>query len=115
MHETNATWKNCAAQTNPCGNESIKYATLRTEPGRGYRLQSGTPVCSTTGLPSNALIVHSIPDNTNTYSDCGTTGTDAGSFQFAFNPDPNATGPGLGQYDAKADLHQIGGGYDGHF
>ncbi|GGP00934.1 hypothetical protein GCM10012280_70780 [Wenjunlia tyrosinilytica] len=114
-HETNATWKNCAAPANACGNESIKYATLRAEPGRGYRLQSGTPVCSTTGLPSNALIVHSMSDNINTYSDCGTTGTDAGHFQFTFYPNESATGPGLGQYEAKADLHQIGGGYDGHF
>ncbi|MGW3130815.1 SGNH/GDSL hydrolase family protein [Streptomyces sp. NPDC001076] len=114
-HETNATWKNCAAPANACGNESIKYATLRAEPGRGYRLQTGAPVCSTAGLPSPALIVNSMPDNTNTYSDCGTTGTDAGSFQFTFYADPNATGPGLGQYDAKADLHQVGGGYNGHF
>lgn len=113
-HETNATWKNCAAPANACGNESLKYVTLRAEPGRGYRLQNGTPVCST-GLPSNSLIVNSMPDNTNTYGDCGTTGTDAGNFQFTFYPDPNATGPALGQYDAKADLHQIGGGYNGHF
>ncbi|MGW3289422.1 SGNH/GDSL hydrolase family protein [Streptomyces sp. NPDC001002] len=117
-HETNATWKNCAAPANACGNESIKYATLRAEPGRGTRLQTGSPVCTTTGatgIPSTSLIVNSMPDSTNTYSDCGTTGTDAGSFQFTFYADPNATGPGLGQYDAKADLHQVGGGYNGHF
>ncbi|MEU4931025.1 Tat pathway signal protein [Streptomyces yokosukanensis] len=109
-HEPNATWKSDCATT--CGFENIKYQNLINEPGRGYRLQHGTPVCS--GAPSGAKVVGSVPAGTNTWSDCGTTTTD-GSFQFTFYPDPNATGPGLGQYDAKADLHQIGGGYQGHF
>ncbi|MFJ4633397.1 Tat pathway signal protein [Streptomyces sp. NPDC088847] len=109
-HESNTTWKSdCSAS---CGIEHIKYVTAINEPGRGYRLQYGTPVCS--GAPSGAKVVESVPAGTNTWSDCGTTTTD-GSFQFTFYPDPNATGPGLGQYDAKADLHQIGGGYNGHF
>ncbi|MEV5534498.1 Tat pathway signal protein [Streptomyces prunicolor] len=109
-HESNTTWKSdCSAS---CGIERIKYQTVINEPGRGYRLQYGTPVCS--GAPAGAKVVESVPAGTNTWSDCGTTTTD-GSFQFTFYPDPNATGPGLGQYDAKADLHQIGGGYDGHF
>ncbi|MET8485939.1 SGNH/GDSL hydrolase family protein [Streptomyces tendae] len=114
-HESNATWKDGCAST--CGNENIKYKTLVSEPGRGYRLQYGTPVCagdSANGLPSGALIVNSVPDNTNTYSTCGTTGTDDGSFEFTFNSD-GSVGPGLGQYEAKGDLSQVGGGYDGHF
>ncbi|CAL9326333.1 hypothetical protein SUDANB51_00514 [Streptomyces sp. enrichment culture] len=109
-HESNATWKADCAST--CGNEHIKYVTLISEPGRGYRLQYGTPVCS--GAPANSVVVDDVPSGTNTWSSCGTT-TTGGSFQFTFYPDPNATGPGLGQYDAKADLHQIGGGYQGHF
>ncbi|MGW1620867.1 golvesin C-terminal-like domain-containing protein [Streptomyces sp. NPDC002172] len=109
-HESNVTWKSDCATS--CGNEHIKYQTLVNEPGRGYRLQYGTPVCS--GAPSGARVVESVPAGTNTWSNCGTTTTD-GAFQFTFYPDPNATGPGLGQYDAKADLHQIGGGYQGHF
>lgn len=107
---SNATWKSDCATT--CGFENIKYQTLVSEPGRGYRLQYGTPVCS--GAPSGAKVVDSDPAGVNTWSACGSTTTD-GSFQFTFYPDPNATGPGLGQYDAKADLHQIGGGYQGHF
>ncbi|WP_308013501.1 GDSL-type esterase/lipase family protein [Streptomyces beigongshangae] len=110
---SNVTWKrNCA---NDCGNENIKYVTLREEPGRGYRLRSGTPQCDRNGLPSTALIVDSLPDNTETYGDCGSSGTDTGSFQFTFHPNPAATGPGLGPYEAKGDLHQIGGGHGGHF
>ncbi|MFF4501593.1 Tat pathway signal protein [Streptomyces sp. NPDC001401] len=107
---SNATWKSDCATS--CGFENIKYQTLINEPGRGNRLQYGTPVCS--GAPSGAKVVESVPAGTNTWSNCGTTTTD-GSFQFTFYPDPYATGPGFGQYDAKADLHQIGGGYQGHF
>jgi len=108
---SNVTWKpNCATD---CGNESIKYVTLRTEPGRGHRLKYGTPTCG--AAPAGALIVESIPDSTDTYSACGSSGTDAGSFQFTFHPNPAATGPGLGPYEAKGDLHQIGGGHGGHF
>ncbi|MCX4406436.1 Tat pathway signal protein [Streptomyces sp. NBC_01764] len=109
-HESSTTWKSDCATS--CGFENIKYVTAVSEPGRGTRLQYGTPVCS--GAPSGAKVVDSVPAGTNTWSSCGTTTTD-GSFKFTFYPDPNATGPGLGQYDAKADLHQIGGGYQGHF
>ncbi|MFG2956661.1 SGNH/GDSL hydrolase family protein [Streptomyces sp. NPDC048291] len=111
-HESNATWKSDCATT--CGFENIKYLTLVAEPGRGTRLQYGTPVCTDDGLPAGALIVNSVPDNTNTYSSCGTTGTDDGSFEFTFNSD-GTSGPGLGQYEAKGDLSQVGGGYGGHF
>ncbi|MFJ3786346.1 SGNH/GDSL hydrolase family protein [Streptomyces sp. NPDC090093] len=102
----NVTWKNDCAST--CGHEDIKYQTLRTEPGRGYRLQYGTPTCTPTGLPSGALIVESLPNETPTWSACDTSQS-AGSFQFAFHLDAD------GKYEAKGDLHQIGGGYDGHF
>ncbi|MFI1721403.1 SGNH/GDSL hydrolase family protein [Streptomyces sp. NPDC020489] len=108
---SNVTWKpNCDAD---CGNENIKYVTLREEPGRGTRLQYGTPECG--AAPAGALIVESVPDDTDTYSSCGSSGTDAGNFQFTFHPNPEATGPGLGPYEAKGDLHQIGGGHGGHF
>ncbi|WP_392674047.1 SGNH/GDSL hydrolase family protein [Streptomyces sp. LN785] len=113
-HEANVTWKADCATT--CGNENIKYATLVSEPGRGTRLQNGTPTCANeVSTPPDSLIVHSMPDQTDTYSSCGNTGTDSGSFQFTFNPDPAATGPGLGPYEGKADLAQVGGGFDGHF
>lgn len=111
-HESNATWKSDCVTT--CGFENIKYLTLVAEPGRGTRLQYGTPICTDDGLPAGALIVNSVPDNTNTYSSCGTTGTDDGSFEFTFNSN-GTSGPGLGQYEAKGDLYQIGGGYGGHF
>ncbi len=108
---SNVTWKvNCALN---CGNENIKYVTLREEPGRGHRLEYGAPKCG--AAPAGAYIVESVPDNINTYSDCGSSGTDAGRFNFTFYPNQAATGPGLGPYEAKGDLHQIGGGQGGHF
>lgn len=108
---SNVTWKaNCATD---CGNENIKYVTLREEPGRGTRLKHGTPECG--AAPAGALVVESVPDSIDTYSSCGPSGTDAGNFEFTFHPNPAATGPGLGPYEAKGDLHQIGGGHGGHF
>ncbi|MFD8688748.1 SGNH/GDSL hydrolase family protein [Streptomyces sp. NPDC059651] len=106
-HEENASWKgpNCTS----CGNENIKYATLVAEPGRGYRLQNGEPVCGSGGLPTTAMVVESSPDQMNTYGSCGTTGTDYGHFSFDFQPDSD------NHYEAKGDLYQIGGGHDGQF
>lgn len=103
-NQSNATWKDDCDTT--CGNENIKYATLRAEPGRGYRLKNGTPVCS--GAPSNSTVVASVPNGTPTWSDCGPVQS-KGTFRFTFAPDSD------GRYEAKADLHQIGGGYGGHF
>ncbi|MFB9927975.1 hypothetical protein ACFORO_19850 [Amycolatopsis halotolerans] len=103
-HNEKTVWKPGCADT--CGHESIKYQTLRAEPGRGYRLQYGTPDC--TAPPAGSLVVHSVPAGTNSWSDCGIISSQ-GTFQFTFSPDT------MGRYDAKGDLHQIGGGYQGHF
>lgn len=54
------------------------------------------------------IVVDSVPAGTQTWSDCGTTTSD-GTFQFTFSPDSD------GRYEAKGDLAQIGGGYQGHF
>ncbi|MFE3526749.1 Tat pathway signal protein [Streptomyces sp. NPDC059161] len=103
-NQPNVTWKvNCATT---CGHEAIKYQSLVSEPGRGSRLKNGTPVCS--GAPAGSQVVASVPNGTPTWSDCGPISS-AGSFQFGFTPGTE------GRYEAKADLHQIGGGYGGHF
>ncbi|MFF1837010.1 hypothetical protein ACFVXE_22815 [Streptomyces sp. NPDC058231] len=103
-NQPNATWKSDCDSS--CGHEHIKYATLVSEPGRGYRLQSGQPVCS--GAPPGSHVVASVPNTTESWGDCGQV-TSSGSFQFTFYPDSD------GYYEAKEDLHQIGGGYGGHF
>ncbi|WP_064457286.1 SGNH/GDSL hydrolase family protein [Streptomyces hygroscopicus] len=103
-NQPNVAWKvNCDTS---CGHENIKYQTEIPEPGRGYRLKDGTPVCS--GVPDGSHVVASIPKGTETWSDCGQA-TSSGSFQFTFYPGTE------GRYEAKADLHQVGGGYGGHY
>ncbi|MGW4436614.1 SGNH/GDSL hydrolase family protein [Streptomyces sp. NPDC004596] len=106
-NQPNVTWKSDCNAT--CGHENIKYQSLVQEPGRGTRLQNGTPVCS--GAPAGAKVVASVPDGTPSWSDqsgCATIAS-AGSFQFSFNPGAE------GRYEAKADLHSVGGGYGGHY
>ncbi|MFI9101241.1 SGNH/GDSL hydrolase family protein [Streptomyces fildesensis] len=103
-NQPNVTWKPSCAST--CGHENIKYQTVVSEPGRGYRLRNGQPVCS--GAPASSQVVLSVPSKTPTWGDCGPLSS-AGSFQFSFN------GGTEGRYEAKADLHQIGGGYGGHY
>ncbi|MFJ7077670.1 hypothetical protein [Streptomyces sp. NPDC098781] len=103
-NQENATWKQACDQT--CGHENIKYQTLRAEPGRGYRLKRGEPVCDT--APKGAEVVTSIPNGTETWSSCGKASS-AGTFQFTFHPDWDK------HYEAKADLYSIGGGHGGHF
>ncbi|WP_051795863.1 SGNH/GDSL hydrolase family protein [Streptomyces sp. NRRL S-87] len=103
-NQPNATWKTACAVD--CGHESIKYQTLVSEPGSGTRLQNGTPVCE--GAPAGSDVVLSVPSGTETWGRCGQAKS-AGSFTFGFNADT------AGRYEAKADLHQVGGGYGGHF
>ncbi|MFH8409587.1 SGNH/GDSL hydrolase family protein [Streptomyces sp. NPDC018019] len=103
-NQENATWKPDCDKT--CGHENIKYKTLRDEPGNGHRLKNGEPVCGP--APKGAEVVTSIPDGTDTWSSCGKASS-KGSFQFTFYPDMDK------QYEAKADLHSVGGGHGGHF
>ncbi|MFC1431415.1 SGNH/GDSL hydrolase family protein [Streptacidiphilus sp. N1-3] len=106
-HGANATWEvNCASS---CGNENLKYATLVSEPGRGYNLLNGEPQCSGGGLPAGAKVITNVPNSTPTYSSCGAVSGDAGTFSFNFEPDDQAN------YEARTDLAQIGGGWGGHF
>ncbi len=104
FHASNATWKSDC--TTSCGHEAIKYTTLINEPGRGYRLQHGTPDCA--NAPANSLVVDSEPAGADTWSSCGKT-TSNGTFQFTFAPDSD------GNYEGKGDLHQVGGGWQGHY
>ncbi|KUM96606.1 hypothetical protein AQI88_11380 [Streptomyces cellostaticus] len=103
-NQPNVTWKALCPTT--CGHENIKYQTLISEPGQGHRLHDGTPVC--TGAPSGAKVVASVPDGTPTWSDCASTRS-AGTFGFRFFPDKD------GRFEGKEDLHQVGGGYGGHY
>ncbi|MFC1421171.1 golvesin C-terminal-like domain-containing protein [Streptacidiphilus cavernicola] len=104
---SNTTWKSDCSTS--CGNENLKYATLVSEPGRGYNLLNGEPQCSGGGLPAGAKVVTNVPNGTPTYSSCGNVSGDAGTFSFNFQSDDQ------NNYEAREDLAQIGGGWGGHF
>ncbi|WP_327067706.1 golvesin C-terminal-like domain-containing protein [Kitasatospora sp. NBC_01302] len=102
-------WKSC---TSDCGHETMTYKTLRTEPGDGT---TGAPDCTRPGsspsaVPSGTLVIDSLSGASPPMrSDCDRVWQNAGTFGFNFQPD------GDGHYEAKADLHQISGGYGAHF
>ncbi len=113
-----ASWKDCARDNPPCGHE----ATTITAPGTpeppdadapgAYPDESRTrwsPNCSTSGLPSGALIIDNLPDSVPIVrSNCSRTWTNSGSFGLAFAQHTD------GLYHSKVDFHQIGGGFGGH-
>ncbi|MET8162372.1 endonuclease/exonuclease/phosphatase family protein [Sphaerisporangium sp. NPDC005289] len=100
-----STWKIDCPET--CGNELLRF-----DPGYAYQ-DDGTaypPNCSLSGLPSGAKIIDDLPDGTPSIRpNCDRTWTNQGTFTFQFQPDSN------GNYPGKADTHQIGGGFGGHF
>lgn len=100
-----ATWKTDCATT--CGHENLKYVTLRTEPGNA---DSATPDCNPSRIPANSLLIDSVSGSVPPLrSGCTKTWTDAGALSFSFDADSDS------HYEAKADLHQIGGGFGDHF
>lgn len=107
-YHTSATWKPDCSTT--CGHELLTYATLRTEPGNGNN-GAGTMCDMAPPGVSNPLIVDDVAASVPSITDgCSKSGlTDSGTFGFTFQPDA------AGHYEAKEDLHQIGGGYADHF
>lgn len=99
------TWKSdCDTQ---CGRELLRFDnSYMTEQANG---DSYPPVCARTGLPSGALVVDDIAASDPVVRPgCSRSSTSAGTFEFTF-------GSRNGEYPSKVDLHQVGGGYDGHF
>ncbi|MET9361599.1 SGNH/GDSL hydrolase family protein [Streptomyces sp. NPDC006632] len=104
-HAAQTTWKvDCPTS---CGHEYLTYKTLKPELGNGNN-GPGT-MCDNAGL--GATIVDDVPSSVPTFTDgCGKTGwTNSGTFGLQFNADSQ------GHYEAKGDLHQIGGGFGDHF
>lgn len=102
-----ATFNDCS--TDVCGHEILRFnETYRDkEPKEGdanepaYRYP---PTCSTSGLPSNARIVDDVPASYVSPRPCAGSWSNDGTFTIEHaNP------------EAEIDLHQIGGGFGGHF
>ncbi|MFG3554804.1 hypothetical protein ACGGAQ_10450 [Micromonospora sp. NPDC047557] len=101
-----ADWKRgCATE---CGYENLRFSPGSAEPARGTHYP---PKCQIDGLPSGALIVDDQPSSVGIVrSDlCPTPLTNRGTFAMQFS------GNSAGLYPSKIDLHQSGGGLNGHF
>ncbi len=103
-YHQSATWKSTCSTT--CGHGQIRYVTLRVEPGSA---NPSPPPCTASALPSGSVVVDDVPSGTPEARCPGSTFTTQGSFSFVFPQTPD------GEYEAREDLQQIGGGFDGHY
>ncbi|WP_438290876.1 NucA/NucB deoxyribonuclease domain-containing protein [Streptomyces sp. HUAS TT7] len=107
-------WKNDCDYS--CGNELVRFDSTYPEEADGT---SYPPNCSTTGLPGGALIVDDVADDVPSIRPgCARTWSNSGTFTMDFGPgesvkDQNGN-PTTG-WPAKIDVHQLGGGFGGHF
>lgn len=108
-------WKNnCDVE---CGISQFRYPAPKYQAEQEPLDYSYPPACTRAGLPANARIVDNVPikDGTNGVINvgpvtpkCSRVNT-VGSFEFDF-------GSKINNYEAaKIDLHQLGGGFNGHF
>ncbi|MBF9131857.1 hypothetical protein I0C86_23240 [Plantactinospora sp. S1510] len=89
-----------------CGFDNRTYAPGSPEPAGGTHWP---PVCNRDRLPTGAIVVDDVPDGVGIVRpNCAGT-VSAGEFSMAFGADSNGT------YPSKADFHQVGSGFDGHF
>ncbi|MGW1013566.1 golvesin C-terminal-like domain-containing protein [Streptomyces termitum] len=101
-----AVWKPDCSFT--CGNEFMRFdGTYAEEPdGTAY-----PPACGNTGLPSNAIVVDDVPtDVPSIRPNCPKYWDSNGSFTLTFSNDGTEA-----VYPSKADTHQLGAGFGGHF
>jgi hypothetical protein len=98
------TFSNCGSGV--CGHELLRFDTTYPEQPDGTNYP---PNCSTTGLPSGAVVVDDVPASVPTLRPCTRTWTTGGSFGLRFAADAT------GHYPSKIDFHQLGSGFGGHF
>jgi hypothetical protein len=98
------TFNNCASGL--CGHELLRFDTTYPEQPDGTNYP---PNCSTTGLPSGALVVDDVAASVPSLRSCTRIWTTAGSFSLRFAADST------GHYPSKIDFHQLGSGFGGHF
>ena len=91
-----------------CGNEFHRFNDTYPEEADGTAYP---PNCTTSGLPSNALIVDDVPQGTPVVRPgCTNSWTNSGTFSFDFSNNGTES-----TYPSKVDLHQLGAGFGGHF
>src|SRR5450755_1568546 len=102
-------WVSCSVF---CGKQSsiLPYSSDPGDPGvpAGY-----APACTSSPLPSSAVIVGDTASSIPAPLGCGTSWkTNGGTMTWNFAPDVGKT---TTTYPSKIDFHQSGGGYSGHF
>lgn len=100
-----ASWKGQCATNGLCGYGQSAYSAGKPEPADPTSTDPAD--CSTSGLPTGAVIVDDL-STPSPYSPCAPAST-TGSFTFTFTADAN------GNYPAHIDLHQVNGGFNGHY
>ncbi|WP_326794480.1 hypothetical protein OG946_02320 [Streptomyces sp. NBC_01808] len=102
-------WKDDCADT--CGNEFVRFnSTYPEEPdGTAY-----PPNCALDDVPANALLIDNLGENMPSIRPgCEKRWTNAGEFTADFGPGETRNGTQV--WPAKADFHQIGGGFGAGF
>lgn len=101
-------WQDCG---DGCGVEDRRFTTVEPRPLASsiYSAQ-----CSTAGLPQSAEVITTIDHSSAVGPNgCVESWTDGGTFDLRFDPYVKPDSEVI--YPAKVDLHQIGGGFGGHF
>ena len=106
-HASQTTWKvNCPTS---CGHEYMTYKTLRSELGNG---NNGAGHMCNNSVPTGALVVDNAANDVPTMTDGCSKAAWSNKGTFSFSP---FQVDGQNHYEAKGDLHQIGGGFGDHF
>ncbi|WP_206347679.1 golvesin C-terminal-like domain-containing protein [Streptomyces verrucosisporus] len=112
-HES-VTWKDDCNYS--CGNEFVRFNSSYDEEDDGTAYP---PDCTRSGLPSNAMIIDDVPAGTpSVRPNCSNSSwTNQGTFTLDFGEGESGGHPtnSYTRWPAKVDLHQIGGGFGGHF
>src|ERR1019366_2488270 len=104
-----STWASCASS---CGVQMLAYPAGAADPGDPGVPAGYAPDCSSSPLPSSAVIVGDTASSIPAPLGCGESwSTNGGTMTWNFSQ--ASTVPAT--YPSKIDFHQIGGGYGGHF
>ncbi|MGW0968321.1 golvesin C-terminal-like domain-containing protein [Streptomyces sp. NPDC002516] len=100
------TWKTDCVDT--CGYEFLRFSTSMPEEADGTAYP---PACGDSGLPANAVIVDDVPTNVQSIRpNCPKYWDSRGTFTLHYSNNGTET-----VYPGKADTHQLGAGFGGHF
>jgi hypothetical protein len=105
------TWVSCSGF---CGTQTLTYQAGAADPGDPGVPSGYAPDCSSSPLPSDAVIVGDTASSIPAPLGCGTGwSNNGGTMTWQFGSAGGDGGPVT--YPSKVDFHQIGAGYGGHY